>query len=184
MIKQLDLSVIINYDTEKDEIISYLTTLNGVQEKKTTTTTRKSSKKNTLEGLCVVREDNKLILSEELVKELKAQPEDKIVIQYERDQESKTVFPVIALESTLNNGGGNKLTKSNTVAYRGKANNTLSEFGTNFEVKFHKEGIYKLIGDSNISKDIEIAQAVKEVDLGIDVISDEVVEIEDMDFNF
>ena len=35
MIKQIDLSVVINYDTEKDEIISYLTTLNGVQEKKT-----------------------------------------------------------------------------------------------------------------------------------------------------
>lgn len=183
MIKQLDLSVIINYDTEKDEIISYITTLNGVQEKKTTTT-KKSSKKNTLEGLCVVREENKLILSEELVKALNAKADDKIVVQYERDQASKTVSPIIALESTLNNGGGNKLTKSNTIAYRGKANNTLSEFGTNFKAEPFKEGMFKLIGDSNTAKDIEIAQAVKEVDLGIDVISDEVTEIEDMDFSF
>ena len=143
MIKQIDLSVVINYDTEKDEIISYLTTLNGVQEKKTTTT-KKSTKKNVIEGLRVVREDNKLILSEDLVKELKANPEDKIVIQYDRDQESKTVFPVIGLETTFNNGGGNKLTKSNTVAYRGKANNTLAEFGSDFKVEPYKEGIYRL----------------------------------------
>ena len=183
MIKQIDLSVVINYDTEKDEIISYLTTLNGVQEKKTTTI-KKSTKKNVIEGLRVVREDNKLILSEDLVKELKANPEDKIVIQYDRDQESKTVFPVIGLETTFNNGGGNKLTKSNTVAYRGKANNTLAEFGSDFKVEPYKEGIYRLVGDSNISKDIEIAQAVKEVDLGIEVTSDEVTEIEDLDFNF
>jgi hypothetical protein len=80
--------------------------------------------------------------------------------------------------------GGNKLTKSNTVAFKGKANDTLSEYGSTFKVEPLREGVFKLIGDSLVAKDIEIAQAIKEVDLGIDVLSDETVEIEDLDFNF
>jgi hypothetical protein len=179
MIKQLNLTVLIDYDTEKEEIVNYATSLNGIQEKHTTTTPKKSVKKNSLEGLTVKREDNKLVLSESLVEALGAQPEDRINVLYDRDTVSKTITPIIMIDN-----GGNKLTKSNTVAYKGKANTTLAEFGSIFKAEPYKEGVFKLIGDSLVAKDIEIAQAVKEVDLGIDVLSDEKVEIEDIDFNF
>lgn len=179
----IDLSVSIEFDTEKEEILNYTTTLNGIQEKKTSTTKKSSSKKNKLEGCTLKREENKIILSSELVEALGANPEDKISIQYERD-ENKLVFPVIGLSTSFENGDGNKLTKSNTVSYRGKANATLAEFGETFEAVPYKEGILKLKGDNKVSKDVELKQAIKKVDMGIDVITDETTEIEDLNFNF
>ena len=42
----------------------------------------------------------------------------------------------------------NKLTKSNTISFRGSANDKLSEFGTVFKLEpSEDEGIFYLIGD-------------------------------------
>lgn len=42
----------------------------------------------------------------------------------------------------------NKLTKSNTISFRGSANDKLSEFGTVFKLELSEdEGIFYLIGD-------------------------------------
>lgn len=182
MIKMLDLSVSIEYDTEKDEIVKYSTCLNGVEEKKTTTTKKSSSKKNKLEGLCLKREPNKITLSEGLVEALGASVEDKIAIQYKKD-EKKQLFPVIGLSSSFGDDNGNRLTKSNTVSYRGKANDTLAEFGEMFIAEPYENGIYKLCGDSKVTKDIELKAAIKNVDMGIDVISDETTQIDDLNFS-
>ena len=45
--------------------------------------------------------------------------------------------------------GGNKLTNSLTVSCRGKANETLSEYGSQFTLvpHAHKDGLFMLIGD-------------------------------------
>lgn len=71
--------------------------------------------------------DNKLILDPSLVKKLKAEPGDRIEIGYrERDG---LLRPVISIGEN-----GNKLTKSNTVSFRGVQHNTLAQFGSNFWV--------------------------------------------------
>ena len=71
--------------------------------------------------------DNKLILDSSLVNKLKAEPGDRIEIGYrERDG---LLRPVISIGEN-----GNKLTKSNTVSFRGVQHNTLAQFGSNFWV--------------------------------------------------
>ena len=71
--------------------------------------------------------DNKLILDPSLVKKLKADPGDRIEIGYrERDG---LLRPIISIGEN-----GNKLTKSNTVSFRGVQHNTLAQFGSNFWV--------------------------------------------------
>ena len=71
--------------------------------------------------------DNKLILDPSLVNKLKAEPGDRIEIGYrERDG---LLRPVISVGEN-----GNKLTKSNTVSFRGVQHNTLAQFGSNFWV--------------------------------------------------
>ena len=71
--------------------------------------------------------DNKLILDPSLVNTLKAEPGDRLEIGYrERDG---LLRPIISIGEN-----GNKLTKSNTVSFRGVQHNTLAQFGSNFWV--------------------------------------------------
>ena len=83
--------------------------------------------------------DNKLILDPSLIEKLKAKPGDRIEIGYrERDG---LLHPIILIGEN-----GNKLTKSNTVSFRGVQHNTLTQFGSNFWVK-EIDGILELEGD-------------------------------------
>ena len=84
-------------------------------------------------------ENNKLILSPELVMLLQAAPGDKISIQY-LIRDNKTI-PFI-----LKNDTGNKLTNSLTVAFKGKQKETLLQFGDTFEEKIIDDSI-ELVGN-------------------------------------
>jgi hypothetical protein len=96
----------------------------------------------------VVREDGKLILSSSTISLLGAQPEDKIVITY--DKVGAKFLPVISID----NEKGNKLTKSGTVSYRGKANTELARYGTYFSLKPGKRpNTFYLEGEINESTD-------------------------------
>jgi len=183
--KEIKLNVVLQYNQETDTIESYKVTLDGVANK-TTTTKKVSSKKNTgPEGLVVIREEGKLVLSDQIVTELSAVHEDRINIVYEIIG-GKT-FPVIGKgESFGAKEAGNKLTKTNTVQYRGKANETLAAFGTTFTLELYKEGIYKMIGDVQVDMDIPVKKAVQEVEMSIETTTDTNYEIEDITdtFNF
>lgn len=83
--------------------------------------------------------DNKLILDPSLVNKLKAEPGDRIEIGYrERDG---LLRPIISIGEN-----GNKLTKSNTVSFRGVQHNTLAQFGSNFWV-IEIDDLLELEGD-------------------------------------
>lgn len=83
--------------------------------------------------------DNKLILDPSLVNKLKAEPGDRIEIGYrERDG---LLRPIISIGEN-----GNKLTKSNTVSFRGVQHNTLAQFGSNFWV-VEVDDLLELEGD-------------------------------------
>lgn len=84
-------------------------------------------------------EDSRLVLESSLIDLLQAQVGDRIQIEYtEKDFE---IVPII-----LKSDGGNKLTKSNTVSFRGKANSTLSSYGTKFN-PVCEDGIIYLYGN-------------------------------------
>ena len=84
-------------------------------------------------------DENKLILSPELVMLLQANPGDKISIEYST-KDGKLV-PVI-----LKSERGNVLTKSNTVSFKGKQRESLLQFGTIFKVNVTNDTL-ELIGD-------------------------------------
>ena len=73
----------------------------------------------------VIMQDSNLVLDSALIVKIGAKAGDRIVIGYiEKDG---IMIPIISKGDE-----GNKLTKSNTVSFRGKQKETLSQFGSNF----------------------------------------------------
>jgi hypothetical protein len=93
----------------------------------------------------IILEENKLLLTSEALTLLNAQPGNRIAVNYVQVS-SEYTFPVIAkAEYFIDPEAGNKLTKSNTVSFRGIQNKTLNLYGVNFVLEFYKEGIYKMV---------------------------------------
>lgn len=90
--------------------------------------------------ISVILKETSLILDPSLITLLNANPGDRIAIGY-TDKEGKLV-PIISVAPDT----GNKLTKSNTVSFRGHQRNTLATFGTNFWAK-EEDGVIYLEGD-------------------------------------
>ena len=108
--------------------------------KKSTSTSKKSEENSLLTGVSL--ESNKLILSEEAVGLLNVEADDRIAITYEK--KGRFLLPVIGVDEKK----GNKLTKSNTISYRGKANDELARYGSNFKLEEAKNGRFFLIGEN------------------------------------
>ena len=86
-------------------------------------------------------ENNKLVLSPELIMLLQAVPGDKISIEY--SVIDNKLYPVI-----LKGEKGNVLTKSNTVAFKGKQKESLLQFGDVFTLDTNLiDGNIALIGN-------------------------------------
>ena len=78
--------------------------------------------------------DNKLVLSKEAVKALGGVAGDRIAINY-WTVDSTTTFPVIGKAECFGDStGGNRLTKSNTVSFRGVQRDILLEYGSSFKL--------------------------------------------------
>jgi hypothetical protein len=127
------------------------------------------------EGPKLVLESNKYILTQSAVDLLNAKADDRIEIKFE--QQGKVIIPIIGVNTVFGTKGGNKLTKKNTVSFRGVANKELSEYGTEFSLEAHptKEGIYYLKGNKApvevVDDTVEIVDDKESVDM-VDDISD------------
>ena len=78
--------------------------------------------------------DNKLVLSKEAVKALGGVAGDRIAINY-WTVDNETTFPVIGKSECFGDStGGNRLTKSNTVSFRGMQRDILLEYGSFFKL--------------------------------------------------
>lgn len=83
----------------------------------------------------IIVEDNKLILSKSAVKLLGAVAGDRIAVNYWTKDNSNT-FPVIGKAEVFSDkDGGNRLTKSNTVSFRGSQKDILLEYGKLFKIE-------------------------------------------------
>lgn len=142
----------------------------------------------------LILEDNKYCLNTAAVELLGVEAEDRIDIKFEK--RDKVRVPVIGCNTAFGTQGGNRLTKSNTVSYRGKNHDLLEEYGTVFSFKeTDKEGIYELIGDKPIPEEKEdenvkiVDEEVEEIgrpeDL-VGIVDGDATEInaDDIDFNF
>lgn len=116
--------------------------------------TKKSSTIDSSKPLLVVA-DNKLILNDPLTSALNAEAGDRISINYYTVNNQET-FPLIGRSDVFADPqSGNKLTKSNTVCFRGNQRTILLEYGEEFTIEEFKPGMFKLISQKDCATVIE-----------------------------
>lgn len=79
--------------------------------------------------------DNKLIISPEAISLLGAVPGDRISINYAQKSNELTIPLIGKSEIFADREAGNKLTKSNTVSFKGKQRTLLLEYGSIFTME-------------------------------------------------
>lgn len=139
---------------------------------------RKSKSVISNDEALLVLYDNKYEFNELAIELLDISPDDKISIKYQKI--NKVITPVIGKDDTFGTKGGNKLTKSNTVSFRGKNNDKLSEFGSEFRlVEIDDSGVFKLISTTGN----DITYTVKDNNINIKESDDFDLSALDDDFN-
>lgn len=109
--------------------------------------TTKKTKKEESSHPELILEDNKYYLNSAAIALMGVAPDDKLDIKYEKRE--GYMVPVIGTDEAFGTKGGNKLSKSNTVACRSSKNEELSKYGKTFKIRPHatKEGLFVLEGD-------------------------------------
>ena len=183
MIKQI--SITFDFNTETEEVTNVKTV--GSVEKKTRTTSTKKVKdivEEIANEAIITLEPNKITFNSKTVADMEIEYEDRIVIKWEKD--GKKMIPIIGKDVAFDEeGSGNKVTKSNSIAYKGKSNTVLAELGSEFTIETLREGIWKLVSltggtkeqSSTLEEAIEQAEEI-EADLLVD--TDENNEIDEL----
>jgi hypothetical protein len=97
------------------------------------------------ENCTVELSTNRLILSKDCVSLLNISPGERLSIAYYQI-DNQTTIPLIGKSELFTDAeDGNRLTKSNTVSYRGMQNEVLKLYGNFFCLEDFKTNIYKLI---------------------------------------
>jgi hypothetical protein len=124
-------------------------------------------------------QDNKLKLGKEAVTLLEANSGDRIQVNYWTVNNQET-FPVIGKSAVFTDPeGGNALSKSNTISFRGNQRIVLLEYGSLFKLEPFKTGMFKLVP---IINDDNIEEEQKELD-NLNMIGDEIAdEFDDLPF--
>lgn len=160
------------------------------------TTPKKATKKAKREESSspeLILEDNKYYLNSAAVELMGVVPDNKLDIKYEKN--GSTMVPVIGTDEAFRTKGGNKLTKSNTVACRGSKNEELSKYGKVFSLTPHatKEGLFVLTGDatpvavSTGDENIAINKSDEDLPLDIDLsalVDEKDANIEEIDSSY
>lgn len=103
-----------------------------------------ASKFETIDLPVVELGDSKLIMSPKAISLLKASVGDRISVNYIQ-KSNECTFPVIGKSEVFTDkNAGNKLTKTNTVSFRGTQKTILTEYGTLFELSEYKPGMFKM----------------------------------------
>lgn len=135
-------------------------------------------------------EGNKCRLNSKAISLMGVSPGDKLDIKY--DEGKNGSVPVIGTDEAFGTKGGNKLTKSNTIACRGSKNEELSKYGKEFVLAVHpsKAGLFvltseevavdQLVGDDNVNIDTP-----EGIDLNLEgLVDDEDANVSSIDTNF
>lgn len=176
--------VTFQFDTETDSVTNVQCSVDGVEKKKRTTKKKSDIVEEMASSPLITLEATKLAFNNKAVADMEIEYEDRIVIKWEKN--GKILFPIIGKDIAFDEeGSGNKVTKSNTIGYKGKQNAVLAEFGDEFTIEPYKDGLWKLISTTtpNTSKTLEetikSSEAV-EPDLIVDGTDD--IEIDEMTF--
>ena len=132
----------------------------------------------------ITLDSNKLVLTTGAVEYMKICADCRVDIKYKK--KDKVSVPVIGTDAAFNTKGGNKLTKTNTISFRGSANDKLAEYGSVFKLEpSEDEGIFYLIGDK-MNKPVEDEAIDIEGELDLDSLEeldiDDSSDLEGFDF--
>lgn len=123
----------------------------------------------------LVLDSNKYTLNDAAIALMGIKVDERIDIKYQVVNGVET--PIIGSESAFGSGGGNKLTKSNTISYRGKANAKLATFGTDFIITKlpDYDNLFALTGnipaqEPTVSDEIEI---IEDTNTHTDIVTEE-----------
>lgn len=177
-------TITFDIETETGTVTNVKTQVEGEVKRRTTTTRKKEVVKELEDTVSIVREDGKLVFNNRAMADLKIEAGDRIVIKYEKGD--KSLFPVIGTDFAFNEeGSGNKMTKSQTISYKGNQNTVLAEFGDEFTVEEYQDNIWKLVslGEPKVAETIEEAIEISEkVDPQLLTDDEEVYEIDELTF--
>jgi len=158
--------VTFNFDPETEIVSDVTCVVDGVEKKKKTTKKVKDVVAEMASEPLITLESNKLTFNSKALQDLELLYEDRVVIKWEK--EGNKMIPVIGKDIAFGEEGtGNKLTKSNTITYRGKANEILAETGSEFTIELMKDGIWKLIsktGGSIVKDTITLEEVLIEAE--------------------
>lgn len=88
---------------------------------------------------------NKLVLSPKAISMLQSVHGDRISVNYVQDGNELT-FPIIGKSSVFaDQDSGNRLTKSNTVSFRGFQRDLLLKYGNIFVLESFRDNIFRLV---------------------------------------
>lgn len=182
----------VSVDTTTGEIAVVNVETGEVKEVKAKKTTSKKKKEEESSEPQLILEDNKYCLNTAAVELLGVEPDDRLCIKYKKI--GKTAVPVIGTEEVFKTKGGNKLTKTNTVSCRGKANEELSSYGTVFTLSENSDGsgTFILTGDKAPetpvvhdeavdTEDEDIRKDLEEIGDSVSTSSEEPVDEEEVD---
>ena len=134
---------------------------------KSSTTKKSTSKIDDNPEPLITLEANKLVLTQGAVDALNPCEDCRIDIKYKK--KDKKLVPVIGTDAAFGTKAGNKLTKTNTVSYRGAANDKLSAYGTVFRLEpTEEDGIFYMIGDKS-PKEPEVPKELVDIDSELDI---------------
>lgn len=178
----MKLKVIFTYDINPETgemklLAKEETTVDTTIEVKTKKTSSSSKKVDENPEPLVTLDSNKLILTQGAVDLLQVCEDCRIDIKYEK--KNKQQVPVIGTDAAFSTKGGNKLTKSNTVSYRGSANEKLSTYGTVFKLEpTENKGIYYLVGDKD-PEEIQVPEEIIDIESELDINDLDSINLED-----
>lgn len=136
----------------------------------------------------ITLDSNKLILTQGAVDLLQVCAGCRVDIKYKK--KDKKAVPIIGTDAAFGTKSGNKLTKSNTVSYRGAANEKLSAYGTTFKLEpTEDKGIYYLVGDK-VQEENSVPDEIIDIENELDIepldninIDEDDKDLEKFDFN-
>lgn len=127
----------------------------------------------------ITLDSNKLILTQGAVDLLQVCADCRVDIKYKK--KDKKAVPIIGTDAAFGTKSGNKLTKSNTVSYRGAANEKLSAYGTTFKLEpTEDKGIYYLVGDK-IQEENSVPDEIIDIENELDIESLDNINIDEDD---
>ena len=135
-------TITFDIETETGDVTNVKTQVEGEVKKRTTTTRKKEVVKELEDTPIITREENRLVFNNRAMADMGLDETCRVAIKYEK--EGSKLIPIIGTDLAFSEkGSGNKMTKSQTISYKGNQNVVLAEFGSEFTITTYQDEIWK-----------------------------------------